>query len=292
MDGRYRNHAKDLDRDSPVPCWLVDASGEEYMQEDRVVREHFLEVLVNGQTAFRLSCTPDRLTELVVGRLCTEGLIRSQAEIEGIFICGEGSIAEVTLAGKKEFLPYRGSEPTCCTGNRQYLQAPEDREKPERLREVSLDPAEVFRLAERFKEDSDLHRTTRGTHSCYIRPGDGTIIGFEDIGRHNAIDKAVGYLLLTGGKPEECMLYTTGRIAADMVTKVIRAGIPVLISKAVPTGEAIRLAKEYGLTLIGKAWPDSYRIYMGAGLRTENMTEIKDKTKDKGEGQKVSDCKE
>ena len=57
------------------------------------------------------------------------------------------------------------------------------------------------------------------------------------------------------------MIYTTGRVAADMVIKTVAAGVPVLVSKAVPTEEAVKLAEKYGLTMICRAWPDSYEIY-------------------------------
>ena len=81
---------------------------------------------------------------------------------------------------------------------------------------------------------------------------------FEDIGRHNALDKAVGHMLLNNKEAEGCVLFTTGRVAADMVIKTVASGIPVLVSKAVPTTKALSLAKKYGLKLICNAWPDSY----------------------------------
>ena len=121
----------------------------------------------------------------------------------------------------------------------------------------------VFRLAEHFRKDSTLHRITGGTHSCYIRFGDGNIRSFEDIGRHNALDKAVGAMLLVKEDPGKCMLYTSGRVPQDMVEKVIHAGIPILISKAVPTDRSIRLAAAYGLKLIVRAHADSYEEISG-----------------------------
>lgn len=129
------------------------------------------------------------------------------------------------------------------------------------LPSVTPDPADVFSLAEHFQKDSSLHRNTSGTHSCYIRFGNGEILSFEDIGRHNALDKAVGAMLLKNEDPARCILYTTGRVAEDMAKKAIASGIPVLISKAVPTEAAVILAKESHLKLICRAWPDSYDEY-------------------------------
>ena len=119
-------------------------------------------------------------------------------------------------------------------------------------------------LIGKFRENASLHRQTKGTHSCYLSHR-GIYQGvFEDIGRHNALDKAVGYALINGLSFQDCILFTTGRVPVDMVKKAVTAGIPVLVSKAVPTMDAVEMAKRYHLTLICKAWPDSYELYGGA----------------------------
>ena len=82
----------------------------------------------------------------------------------------------------------------------------------------------------------------------------------EDIGRHNTVDKAVGFSKLSGINLSECTLYISGRVPVDMMQKVIYSGIPVLVSKAVPTADSVRLAKKYGVTLIVKAYPDQIEI--------------------------------
>ena len=84
----------------------------------------------------------------------------------------------------------------------------------------------------------------------------------EDIGRHNAVDKAVGYALREGVLLSECIIYTSGRAPVDMVQKAIVAGIPVMASKASPTKEAVELARRYGLVLIGNARPDSMKLFL------------------------------
>ena len=205
---------------------------------DNVLCEHFMEVSVNNIPFIRLSCTPSFLPELVTGRLYTEGLIDSADEVSSIYICGTGAVMEVLLT--KQVKTAR---------------------KPDNLPNIVIDKDTVFELAERFKEDSHLHRKTCGTHSCYLRTPDGKIHEFEDISRHNAMDKAVGYALMNSYNLNECVLYTTGRIPQDMVYKCIMAGIPTLVSKSVSTDAALKMAAKYGLNLICCAWPDSYRIY-------------------------------
>ncbi len=254
------NHAEKMETTETVSCTLRDAQGNFTTGEESLVREHFIEISVNGRLIARLSCTPEHLSELVLGRLYTERVIEGPGDVERIFICGRGNIAEVTLSGEMEFVRWEEPEPTCCTGNRQFFVGKDAGER-KILPETVIDPKEVFRLAKYFQKDTSLHKSTKGAHSCYIRYPDGTIECYEDISRHNALDKAVGAMLLKGASPEDCMLFVSGRIAVDMAEKTISAGIPVLISKASPTNEALRLANEYNLTIIGRAWPDSFSAY-------------------------------
>lgn len=249
---------KDMSGDIPA-VWNVNAvkvtgDGERCEVAELVVCEHFITVYVNGTPVFRLACTPKDLCELVLGRLLTEGFITCADDVDSIFICGTGETADVVLPGGvalKEDI----NVPTCCTGNA-GINTPVGAAL-KRLAPASPDDRRIFALAQRFKEDSALHRGTNGTHSCYLDTGED-ILCFEDISRHNALDKAAGYMLMHDISPKDCILFTTGRIALDMCEKAIRAGIPVLASKAVATREAVNKAREYGLTLVCRAWPDSY----------------------------------
>ena len=235
--------------------------GNSSVYEDEVVCEHFREMIVNGIHVLTLSCSPSDLTELAVGRLKTEGMIDNTDDIEKIFICGKGEICEVTLTKQLRAVQTVPREPSCCTGNKVYAET--ERKFPV-LPCAEPDMRKVFELADRFGRDGKLHKSTGGTHSCYLHTG-RDIVSFEDIGRHNAVDKAVGYMLMQGLDPACCMLFTTGRIADDMAVKAVMSGIPVLVSKSVPTHRAILTAKEHSLTLICKAWPDSCTVICDGG---------------------------
>ena len=112
-----------------------------------------------------------------------------------------------------------------------------------------------------MKEDMPLYTATHGTHSCLIQHRGEILRRAEDIGRHNALDKVLGWALEQGIPLGECIVYTSGRIPVDMVLKVIRAGVPVFASKAMPTAESVALAKEFGLTLIGAARAGSMVLF-------------------------------
>ena len=221
--------------------------------------------------------------ELVIGRLRTAGLISGADDVEKLFICGQGNLAEVTLKEDISLEPYGGVEPSCCAGNIQLL-SPAGAVEISELPKVKPDESVVFSLAESFVRDSALHLKTGGTHSCYLYLPDGGIACYEDISRHNALDKAVGRILLDGADPLKCVLYTTGRVPADMVRKALMAGVPVLVSKSVPTDAAVELANKYNLNLICRAdgltasrYIDPVREYLHLAANGDILTDASKK---------------
>ena len=119
----------------------------------------------------------------------------------------------------------------------------------------------IFDLARRFRAGMPLHRETFSAHCAFLQRRGKLLYAGEDIGRHNAVDKAVGFALLRNIPLSECVLFTSGRVPSDMVEKAVAAGIPVLASKASPTAEAVRLAQDAGLTLICRAREDNFTLF-------------------------------
>lgn len=251
---------------------VVRADKMECVSASELIKEHFMEISINEQPAFRLMCTPNRLAELALGRIVTEGLIRECDDVESVFICETGKAAKVYLKEGIALLEGDGglyTEPTCCTQNK-LLGSFRGVKDLEPLPRAAYSEEHIFALAEKFHENASLHRRTSGTHGCYLSYRGRYQGVFEDIGRHNALDKAVGYALINGLSFQDCILFTTGRVPVDMVEKAVTAGIPVLVSKSVSTVDAAELAKRCNLTLICRAWRDSYEVYNEAdGERTD-----------------------
>lgn len=238
----------------------VKADGCAERRRKLIVREHMLDIYINEQLALKLVCTPMQLPELIVGRMITEGFIRGTEEVGSIFICDRGRYAKVFL--RHEISPQAGlqAEPTCCTGNQTVLTGVYSGVM-RRLAPAQWKAEWIFGMIREFAADSRLHRSTRGTHCCYLGMEGQVLYSVEDIGRHNAMDKAIGYAAMQGLDFSRCMLFTTGRVPTDMVKKAVAAGIPVLVSKAVPTDEAVAMAGEFNLNLICNAWPDEFEVY-------------------------------
>ena len=202
-----------------------------------LVREHRLALEVDGAPFALLVCTPSMLRELVLGRLCTAGRIASASDVCALSFSADGSRAETVLR------PGAGGAPRALCDRSEWRSE------------------DIFRLAGRLRETMPLHDETSGAHGSLLLHRGEVLCCCEDIGRHNAIDKAVGTALEAGVPLAECVLYTTGRIAVDIAEKTISAGVPVLASRALPTAEAVALARAQGLTLIGRAWEDRYEVY-------------------------------
>lgn len=206
-------------------------------QSAPVLCEHSIKVLINGQLEMKFLCLPQFLPELILGHLVTEGYLCRAEDVLSVIISPTGASAAVTLKRLSEPEPMPDVIP------------------------VPWNAEWVFALADRFAAGMPLHELTCATHSCFLAIGNKLLFQCEDIGRHNAIDKAVGYALMNGIDLHTCLLYTSGRMPADMAAKAIRAGIPLLASKGSPTVSAIALARQHQLTLLCAARKDRMKLF-------------------------------
>ena len=214
----------------------------QHTETETVLTEHALEVIVNDAISFSFVCLPEYLSELVIGHLATEGILSSTQEIEQISFNESGTSAEIVLTHPLPALPTALSSVT----------------------PISWKADWIFALADRFADGMPLHSQTFATHSCFLAKEDQLLFECEDIGRHNALDKAIGFALLHEISPSECLLYSSGRMPADMLCKALRAGIPIFASKGSPTSKAIELARQYDITMLCAARRDRMKQYAGA----------------------------
>ena len=243
----------------------VDRSGHAVVSSNEVLKEGSVEVKVNGELSIRLTCTPSNIEELVVGRLFTEGFIAGIEDIVSYVVMPGSAEVDVTLRRNdrpgRSFaastVPSTGkaNEVICRYEALESLLSPCDR--------VPWNADLVFDLCDNFGNDTPLHSLTSGTHSCRLVVDGAIVFVAEDIGRHNALDKAIGAMMLQGIDPRRVVLFSSGRIPVDMVAKAIRARVPVLATKAAPTDQAVQLARAYGLTLLCLVKDGHVRVFSG-----------------------------
>lgn len=248
----------------------IDRGGQTRTQTDPVLVEHLIDIYINEQLTMKVVCTPQYLVELVLGRLLSEGMIAHIDEVEQLYLCRTGQRAKVLLTdhAKAAARAFVETTPSCCTGNHTLNAGFVRYGGLAPVTPISWDRDWIFALADRFSRGTELHSRTWATHSCFLARGRELLFSCEDIGRHNALDKVIGYGLRHGIPLKECIVYSSGRVPTDMVEKAIRAGIPIFCSKASPTQEAIDLARTHNLTLIGCARQRQMKLYSASGPET------------------------
>lgn len=207
--------------------------------ESAIISEFSIILYVDNEKWMNIVCTSSHLKELAIGRLITEGMIHSIDDIEDIALNEKEDRIDIHLVKDINSI------------SKEYKILPD----------VSYESEWIFKMIQSFSEEGKLHKKTKAAHSCILGRHGEVLFQCEDIGRHNAMDKVIGHMFLHKIKPEECMLFTSGRVPTEMAGKAIAAGIPILISKAVPTDRTLEMAKNYNLKLICKAWPDSFEIF-------------------------------
>jgi FdhD protein len=219
--------------------------------EDTVTRERPLTIILNNQELVTLLCSPTGLNYLAVGFLSSEGLIKSKDEIKKITVDDQRGVVRVETGEDKEFVDIfkRFITSGCGRGASFYSATDVTGQKIESRMEV---PAQdVFTLVGKFQHRSHVFRTTGGVHSAALCEAKSILLFSEDIGRHNAIDRIFGECLLRNIPADDRIIITSGRISSEILLKVARRNIPIIISKSAPTDLGVRLADDLGITLLG-----------------------------------------
>ena len=135
----------------------------------------------------------------------------------------------------------------------------------------------IYTLSKKINTRPSLYLKAGALHGCVLCKNDSPLIYVEDVGRHNAVDKIAGWMFLNKETANDKFFYTTGRLTSEMVIKTVQMGIPILISRSGFTASGVELAKEAGLTLIGRA--KGKRIIIANGIERvvfdTNVNEIK-----------------
>lgn len=246
---------------APLPLKHVQLAGGN-REDDYVMEEWPLAVFVNGYRLVTVLCLPTAIPELAVGLGTYLGLIERPEQINDVSVDYRQRRVRLSLDVSDEDV-HNASQvliTSTCGASTYGGTMPELR--PEETAAASRISGEhILDGLDSLRGRAPVFGRTGGTHQAAFTDGRRVQSFFEDVGRHNAVDKIVGHSVLEGHKLSAGAVLVTGRISSEMVVKSVRLRIPVLAGRAAVTTNAIRLAREHGLTLIGFARGSSLNIY-------------------------------
>jgi len=222
--------------------------------EDVVVRESPLTIILNNRELATLLCSPSDPEYLAVGFLVSEGLLDSKEQIKKTIVDDVRGVVRVESDGvdmpSGDALFRRFITSGCGRGASFYSASDvQGQFKVESRTEISA--PEVLALVREFQRRSEIYRATGGVHSAALCDVKDILVFSEDIGRHNAIDKVFGECVLSGIATDDRIVVTSGRISSEILLKVARRNVPIVVSKSAPTSLGLILAGDLGVTLVG-----------------------------------------
>jgi FdhD protein len=287
------------DSKSEARVWVV-ASGQSRPRTDQVATEEPLEIRLRaagiaqderplpvfrrrsqgaGQRTVAITMrTPGADIELAAGFLYGEGIIRSGDEIRGISHCDEPDLDEdkryniVNVDLRSEALPdlqalerHFYTTSACGVCGKASLESLRIRGCPVIPPGPEVDADVLRALPEKLRAGQGIFDATGGLHAAALFDPEGNLLAVrEDVGRHNALDKVVGWALLGGRLPlSRHIVMVSGRSSFEILQKSLMAGVPVVCAVSAPSSLAVSLAREFGITLIGFLRGDRFNVYAG-----------------------------
>jgi FdhD protein len=236
---------------------------------DPVAVEAPFTLLVNGEILVSLLCTPTELDALALGFLLSEGLLANREMFGAVEVDEKKSTVAVHVKDLPHDWTSRFYRKTITSGCGKGITFTDARRLPaggDAVKDFKVTAPVLRGVLQQFKESSSLFLKTGGVHSAALAGNTGDMLYFsEDIGRHNAVDKLIGKAFLAEIPLQDKILFTSGRVSGEIMTKVVRSGIPVLVSRAAPTCMSIASAEDHGVTLIGFARGQRMNIYTHPG---------------------------
>jgi len=245
-------------------------------RDDLLVREEPLLLVIHGQQLLTMR-TPGRDEDLALGFLLGEGIVARTGDVTSIEVVAavdpstNVDEARVTLAAAPAGLAkarlartheIRSSCGVCGTGDANTIL---EGTAPLLPGVPIVDVARIHDLVAGLRQRQELFAATGGSHGALVADAAGNVLGFgEDVGRHNALDKAIGAAARRGADFPRCMAVLSGRAGYDLVVKCLRVRLPVVVSVSAPSSLAFDLCASAGATLVGFVRGERREIYCGA----------------------------
>jgi FdhD protein len=268
------------------PVVRISADRAPVRRPDTLAVEEPMELRVDGRALAVTMRTPGHDVELAHGFLLTEGVITDPDDVVTARWCDsvdeDGvntyNVLDVALASGVA-PPDPGVErnfyttSSCGVCGKASLDAVKLRSRFSPAGDPArIDTTTLYRLPDALREAQRIFDSTGGLHAAGLFTADGTpLVVREDVGRHNAVDKVLGWALLNGRIPASgCVLMVSGRASFELVQKAVMAGVPVLAAVSAPSSLAVELAVEAGMTLVGFLRGTAMNVYAGAERITQH----------------------
>ena len=220
-----------------------------------VVKEIPLTIYLNKQeivTAMTLGDMPDLLA---VGYLLNQNMLKRDDVISGIDYDEDLQVVIVRTERKTNYekkMEKKIRTSGCAVGT-VYGDIMDDFSSVNLDKKTKIKTSWIYTISKKVNTKPSLYLKAGALHGCVLCQKDSPLIYVEDVGRHNAVDKIAGWMFLNKENANDKIFYTTGRLTSEMVIKTVQMGIPILISRSGFTETGVKLAREAGLTLIGRA---------------------------------------
>lgn len=217
---------------------LTYEDGNVFESVEDVVEEKRYEVIVNEKIFYNLTCSPFNVRELLVGNMWMRNLIDNKEDIKSIDIGEEVIKVELNVEIKNKNRDYK------------FVNS-----------QLTLSKTKVTELMKKLQDRANLFSRTGGVHNAGLCDGEELIAFMEDIGRHNTVDKLMGYCILNEIDISNKIIVFSGRIPFEIINKLSMMAIPIFISKSAPTSLGVDMARKYNITICGFTRGERYHIY-------------------------------
>ena len=242
---------------------------------DLLAVEEPLEIRVRGQNIAVTMRTPGHDNELAAGFLTTEGLIKSGEDVTEIAHCQEGEAAQLSNTLNVFLAPevdvnlelltrYVFASSSCGLCGKATIEAVQQNFPPVEI-DVRVAAKIITGLPAKLRDAQATFEQTGGLHAAAVFDTQGKLLVLrEDVGRHNAVDKVVGFGLLQGVSFAKCVLMVSGRASFEIMQKALAARLPIVAAVSAPSSLAVDFAQESRQTLIGFLRGETMNIYANA----------------------------
>ncbi len=233
---------------------------ESFNVSDKIITEYPLNIFLNNHHYSTMMITPENIEFLVLGALHSELIIKNIEEIKEFSLDMESHRCDVQINHEVDLKNFERLNILSSACGSSSIPLVDESKLPKVSKTHQFDVNTIFEQVSVFNKESVLFKETGGVHSVELIYGNQKQL-FEDIGRHNAVDKIVGYILKNQIKRDDLYIITSGRISSDILLKSALINIGLVVSRSAPTTLAVKLAKKLNITIIGFARGKKLNIY-------------------------------